>query len=165
MQCYLGFLVISDHDDDDDDAASVSRTIMMFHDGHTVCVQPLCSETYYSSYPVSASFCFSPHKHLYQAFTFTFFSLSLSTQYLPPCASFPTNIFAHLVYKIKAFIAFSFPQHPFHVASYCFLQKTIVFPLSLSSYSTQLVSIFLFLLDIFTHFAKIFTLFSLDSVF
>ena len=106
-----------------------------------------------------------PHKHLCPAFTFTFFSLSLSTQYLPPCASFPTNIFAHLVYKIKAFIAFSFPQHPFHVASYCFLQKTIVFPLSLSSDSTQLVSIFLFLLDIFTHFAKIFTLFSLHSVF
>ena len=139
-QCnvYLGFLVTSDHHDDDD-AALVSRTIMMFHDGHTVCVQPLCSETYYSSYPVSASFCFFPHKHLCPAFTFTFFSLSLSTQYLPTCASFPTNIFAHLVYKIKAFIAFSFPQHPFHVASYCFLQKTIVFPLSLSclySFST-----------------------------
>ena len=132
MQCYLGFLVISDHDDDDD-AALVSRTIMMFHDGHTVCVQPLCSETYYSSYPVSASFCFFPHKHLYPAFTFTFFSLSLSTQYLPPCASFPTNIFAHIVYKIKVFIAFSFPQHPFHFsvdqvfASYCFLQKPLCF--------------------------------------
>ena len=65
-QCnvYLGFLVTSDHHDDDD-AALVSRTIMMFHDGHTVCVQH----------------CALRH-------------ITHPTQYLPPSAFSPTNIYA-----------------------------------------------------------------------
>ena len=55
--------------------------IMMFHDGHTVCVHPVCSETHYS-YPVCAlpSFCFFTQTVLYlylqSVFVFIFIFIS-----------------------------------------------------------------------------------------
>ena len=59
--------------------------IMMFHDGHTVCVHPVCSETHYS-YPVCAlpSFCFFTQTvlYLYLYFLYLYLFLFLFQLYL-----------------------------------------------------------------------------------